>query len=1273
MAEDVSRQLQMQLQLQKVVGDTNKLLEKQLKLIQGQASAMTTTMQSLQRSTTTFTQSQRNMSEAAKDAEESLEDQKDAAEELADALGSAAEKSYLWAKGFDTIKSVLGGAVGLFGSLTKTVFGFAGSLAKAAISVFAFPFKMFNSFVEEAANRGVPLAEAYEKVRKTFGDLASGPGQAVIKTFRNATSAVAGFAGTGLSVSSIFGYGPEGMAKMLEDINELAAAMGDQFHRLQGDFQQMGAKSIIFQRGLGMTKDEFGELASIAKNQGKDLETYMTDFGSAALSSAEEFGLGVKDVSKGMKDLSKDVTNFGHLGPRSFAPITVYARKLGLEIKDMAGVMGKFAGFSETAESAARMSQAFGMNVDAMKLMAAQNPAEKIDMLRKSFFATGKDLKSFTYQQRQYLSQLTGLEGKSLDAAFALEQQGLSYSDIEKRAKSAQKQQKTQKQILGDLSKGIAKLVHALKGSGGFMDRFFQGFRKGFMHAGQTQNALLNIDKGLRAMRDAGISVGKAFVETFPGVKDMLQSISDLLKPKNFKKFTETLKGSFKMFFKDLGDPKKSKDAFSNLFKNLSKGLNLGNNKSINKFLEGLKAFGRGISAGIASFIRMILDQLLRPMIDWMTELLTEASSAASKKDGWGAKIGAAFGVILDEIDKKLGTSKIGKFISDMLEPLGKLFSGDDKSVNAFFDSLDKNVTKLKEVLLNPLISVFKDPGFLSAVGLAGAAFGAAALLAMRGLPPRGPRGGGPGGVVAPPGGTKPGQKPQTRMQKAKARGGRMLNRAGKFAMGASLLQMFGLAPNLGDEGVGGAVQNVIDYGSLAYMAKTMLPSRTAKNVTTAASQATVKTTQAAQKGVNAALNKPTSMVTKVGGKALKVVSKGFWPLGAILSVWDGASKTVDQVGKMKEAGISPTAVEQATAFFASTINSFTLGLIPGLSDSFNKYNEFLRASANNLSINNKNLLEAATGAAEIKKTGMLRADKALNAIFDKVELSRTGDLKLKEGVEGNIENLLENYKVWSRDKAWKKMLSDENNAFAKRWKELYAQGGKAGELAQKQKDLWMAQNRNTWNRQSLIAELENKKEQKMDKLLEERKQAKAAKTAAEKVKSNKVEEIVKKVAQGSAASAAKQLAALNKVRKGASNIIKKINKDKNLSPDMIAEAQVKIDSVKKPIETLAQVNVMLADFVKVSKEMEDKVGSKPVKRAVAVLKSLGAEAKGGSIKVFHNLNNRDIKMAVTINLDAETVGRQIVKHDLSDKTGKDACYVQGDTQYDSRFGPGPV
>ena len=56
--------------------------------------------------------------------------------------------------------------------------------------------------------------------------------------------------------------------------------------------------------------------------------------------------------------------------------------QMGVKMQDAAAIFGKFSTFEDAANASAMLSQTFGMNVDAMKLIEAQIPGEIIDMFR---------------------------------------------------------------------------------------------------------------------------------------------------------------------------------------------------------------------------------------------------------------------------------------------------------------------------------------------------------------------------------------------------------------------------------------------------------------------------------------------------------------------------------------------------------------------------------------------------------------------------------------------------------------------------------------------------------------------------------------------------------------------------------------------------------------------------------------------------------------------------------------------------------------------------
>lgn len=652
------------------------MLEDQGRILSGQADTAKKLSASLGNPKTT--RNTRNMTSAMKANNEALDQSVDKAKELEDALSEAADAAEDSSDGFSMLGSafsglgsILSGGLGVLKSVGGAILNIGASLLKTAFSIFTFPFKLFGSLVEMAqqGGGGRPMAEAWQEVVETFGDLATGPGKALEQTFYKVKKSAHSLAGTGVSVRDIFGYGREGMAAMLKDLNELAGAMGDNFHRLQSQFKSLGDKSIVFQRGLGLSKEEFGELAGIAESRGQNVEKFLTKFSKSAVQTAKRFGIGVKDMAKGMKELNLDVENFGHLGPKAFAPITAYARKLGLEIKDMAGIMAKFSGFADTAESASKMQQQFGMNVDAMQLMAAQNPAEKIDILRKAFFRTGKDLKDFNYQQRQYLASVTGIEGKSLDAAFSLSKQGISYANIAKEAKKAEKKQLSQKQVLKELSKGIKKLIQTMSGPKvtGFFDSFVKGFETGIMRSKEFRGVLINIKSGLRIMRQFGIRIGRLFVKIFPGIKDMLDGLSEFLNPSKFNAVTKAIEPLFKAFFS-------GEKTFSQLMDSIQKGLNDNfgvESSGIGKIGKGFMKFVKRTSEILGEILTYVFDKIRTKFIPFMDEVLTDAEAYAASTGS--SKIGAIFKVLGD----KIGETKFGAVIMDALGPLLKVFAAD--------------------------------------------------------------------------------------------------------------------------------------------------------------------------------------------------------------------------------------------------------------------------------------------------------------------------------------------------------------------------------------------------------------------------------------------------------------------------------------------------------------------------------------------------------------------------------------------------------------------
>ena len=419
------------------------------------------------------------------------------------------------------------------------------------------------------------------------------------------------------------------------------------------------------------------------------------------------------------------------------------------------------------------MQQIFSMNVDAAKLMAAQNPAEKIEMIRKAWYSSGHTLENLSYQQRNYLGQLTELKGKDMDAALSAKNRGISYQALAKRTKEATKEGMSQKKVLKELSKGIKRLVEELGPKvTGFFDAFMQGFDRGVVMSGPFRKTLRTIHHGLLQMKLAGMEVGRVFVRTFPGVAGMLESISEMLHPKKFAAFRKELAPLFRILFKTQDFNK----FFEALRKSFDKHFGMGKGgtfiKHIKSFMNAaLKILGQGLAQMVKMWVQtftMIGKLILNPkevlkameaggeaMKDGVSELVKPTIKMLGGKTGtqfvktWGSVFRSAWDGI-----KKYFCKKWSDFVNWWTGPgMERFILGAGKMATAFFG-------KLAEMLMNPefalptaaFIAMFNP---MLAVGVVRAVAGLFSTLFGRALPMGvGMMGaGGAGGARGAPGG----------------------------------------------------------------------------------------------------------------------------------------------------------------------------------------------------------------------------------------------------------------------------------------------------------------------------------------------------------------------------------------------------------------------------------------------------------------------------------------------------------------------------------------
>lgn len=560
------------------------------------------------------------------------------------------------------LASGLGGILGTFGRLGKAIIGL--------------PFQLLSGLFDIAQSGGgggaSPIRQELEKIRGEFGSLETTAGKVAAGALTQFRGEMSNLAGTGLRLSKVFGPGREGLAKALAENAELMKALGPAVDNFSDTLNKNAVALSMYRKGLGMTVEQQAKFMKFAQAAGKDPMKEMTKFASQAINMGESMGVSSKLISKDMAEMQSDFANFGGLGPKVMSQISVYTRKLGIEIKSLTGLISTFDDFEGAAQGAAKLSQAFGMNVDAMKMMQEQDPASRLSMLQKAFKETGKSIESMSRQEKKLLAQQSGLDEEAASLAFSQRGLSMSYDQVQKAGAKSEKKQLSQAEAMSKLADSIERVF----GSGGssqfkgFFDSFSKGFQTGIMRSMEFRSAMRAIRQSLRAIYRGGIEVGKMFVKLFPGVKDMLKGIKDLFNPDNFRKLMVDVKRIFGDLFKDLqSDPKAGVEKFLQRFKDLFKKFFSASGPGASTLLEGGKTFIKTLGAIFKAVLPIVVSGLVSA-INKITEILREPPGVPTALTDLFKDLGSAMMDLLSSLWERLSPA-LGDMFMTLFEKVG--------------------------------------------------------------------------------------------------------------------------------------------------------------------------------------------------------------------------------------------------------------------------------------------------------------------------------------------------------------------------------------------------------------------------------------------------------------------------------------------------------------------------------------------------------------------------------------------------------------------------
>ena len=583
---------------------------------------------------------------------------------LADQAGKATAAYGLLKVGMDTVSNMGSLLSGTFDLLSGGLQGIVGIAQSAVGVVTGFFSGLFKAAADYRNKAGREMFEANQAVIDQFGNLDDTQGQFVKTMSSSLGEASSALKGAGNSLYAAIGNS----AAILKEMTELAGDFGDSLVFLQDQIGGAVSELVLMKKGMGLTGEAMKNLGSLAQSSGGSLQDSLQEGMVASAHLSKQFGVDVKIIGKGLNAMASDMETFGHLSVKEMAAVATYSAKLGVEISALKGVMDKFDNFESAAQSAGQLAEAFGMNVDAMAMMNAENPAERIDMLRQSLADTGKSFDELSRHEKKLMAQTMGMDMSSLQNAMSIDPDEMGFDDFGDAAEEAAEKM-TPEEAMQDVAKSIKKMTHAFENmTSGPFSEFMRGFMQVIERSPEFREILGLVSKWMKEFFHMGREVGKLFMDFMRGPgSGVLEQLKNLFSIERIQAFKTQVVEAFTKFFDTLKtDPKKAiEDLLDDIIQAVTDW-----GSATGEGAQGMGSMLESIIEGGIKLLHGLIPKLMTKMAEWIvsfTEFLRGAFSKDKKATGnLTDGIGGALSAAMTDIGA-VWSDKLWPAISDLM------------------------------------------------------------------------------------------------------------------------------------------------------------------------------------------------------------------------------------------------------------------------------------------------------------------------------------------------------------------------------------------------------------------------------------------------------------------------------------------------------------------------------------------------------------------------------------------------------------------------------
>jgi len=262
----------------------------------------------------------------------------------------------------------------------------------------------------------------------------------------------------------------ENVSDAAEDAAAIIDALPGATYQFTDDLQKQNLSIIqILKKASGLSEMQTAAIMKIAKARGEDSKQMLADIGTFSKTLADKFGLDAKNVARSVADMTASTSTFGKVSVEAATAAAVKFEAMGVSFEDVADSIGStFGSFSGAADAAAKLSQVFGVNIDAMQMMVDVNSGPEgmtraLDNMRESLIGAGVDASELSAPLRRLIKEMTGVrDDATIESLFDPDRIGIETDEIIESAAKAAEAQKDPLAAINFLDKDIAKVRRSL-------------------------------------------------------------------------------------------------------------------------------------------------------------------------------------------------------------------------------------------------------------------------------------------------------------------------------------------------------------------------------------------------------------------------------------------------------------------------------------------------------------------------------------------------------------------------------------------------------------------------------------------------------------------------------------------------------------------------------------------------------------------------------------------------------------------------------------------